>query len=338
MERCSNYVFKNGKISKNRIVVPPMASQTADNSGFVTDKTIEHYKRLSESGAGMIFVEYSFIHQSGKGEANQLGVQDDSKMEGLSKIASAIHNSDALAGLQLVHVGGKGNADVTGSELMGPSAVPVPVRGWTPDLPVEMTAQDIRNWKDWFREAALRAIQAGFDIIEIHAAHGYGLNQWLSPLTNLRQDEYGGDMKRRSRIFFEIIQSLRDLSPDILISARFPAQDNMPGGLTLEDMRYVALQAYKLGLDLLNVSSGIGGWRRLDGKSSEGYLVEDAHMIKTFTTLPVIGVGGIESGETVDRLLRERKVDFAAVGRSILKDPATWRDLNLNVARLKQAL
>ena len=323
-DRFSPYRFTGGKTAKNRVVVPPMASQTADERGGATPATTRHYARLAESGAGIVFVEYSFVHPSGKGEENQLGADSDTNLEGLREIAGVIHSAGALAGLQLVHVGGKSTKAIAGGELMSPSGVPVPVKGWETDASVEMSREDIKLWVRWFTDAALRAQAAGFDLVELHAAHGYGLNQWISPLTNKRTDAYGGGMDGRSRILLEIVESIKMAAPGLLLAARLPGQDHMEGGLTTADMGWLVKRLEDMGLALIDVSSGIGGWRRPEGRSGEGYLVNDAATLKAFTSLPVIGVGGIETGGFIDRILGEERVDFAAVGRAVLKDPLAW--------------
>ncbi len=322
--RFSPYRFAGGQTAQNRVVVPPMASQTAEERGNATAATTRHYARLAQSGAGTVFVEYSFVHPSGKGEENQLAADSDANIAGLAEIAGVIYRAGALAGLQLVHVGGKSTKALAGGELMSPSGVPVPVKGWEPDASVEMTPSDIRLWVRWFTDAALRAQAAGFDLVELHAAHGYGLNQWLSPLTNRRTDAYGGGMAARSRILLEIVESIRAAAPGLLLAARLPGQDHMEGGLTTADMGWLVNRLEGMGMDLIDVSSGIGGWRRPEGRAGEGYLVNDAAALKPFTSLPVIGVGGIQTGDYIDRILDEGRVDFAAVGRAVLQDPLAW--------------
>lgn len=322
--RWTQYKFSNGKVAKNRVVVPPMASQTADSQGHVTDKTLEHYKRLSLSQAGLIFVEYSFVHKSGKGELNQLGVDSDANILGLQKIAEVIQKSGALAGLQIVHAGGKTDPIITGQSLIGASPVAVPVKGWQPEVPVEVPFDSIKSYIQWYVDAAHRTWLAGFDFVELHAAHGYGLNQWLSPLTNLRKDEYGGSGENRARLLIEVVRAIKAQLPELLISVRIPAQDYIPGGLMIKDMQIVAKDLESVQVDLINVSSGIGGWRRPEGRNGEGYLVQDASQIKLATSLPIIGVGGIENGNTIDQMLLQQKLDFAAIGRAILKDPEAW--------------
>lgn len=330
MNRRSSYRFANGKATTNRVVVPPMASRTADENGFVTEASVAHYRELAASGAGLVFVEYSYVHPSGKGEPTQMGAQSDDKIDGLSRLATTIHDAGALAGLQIVHTGGKTSSAITGSPLLSPSGIPVPVKDRDPEVPVAMNRQQIQDWSDWFVAAAGRGVRAGFDIIELHAAHGYGLNQWLSPLTNQRTDEYGGTMENRARLLVEIVRRIRSSFPELLISVRIPGQDHLPGGLTLDDMSLTIELLEGSGVSLLNVSSGIGGWRRPENsRGEEGYLVADAATLKQRTSLPVIGVGGIESGAAIDRMLATRQLDFAAIGRAILADPRRWREINL---------
>ncbi|MGE3682141.1 MAG: NADH:flavin oxidoreductase [Bdellovibrionales bacterium] len=328
--RFHTFRFKNGKSARNRVVVPPMASQTADTRGMVTEETLAHYVRLSQANPGILFVEYTFIDPSGKSEPNQLGAATANHVEGLSRLATAIKASGALAGLQLVHAGGKTTSDLAGGPLLGPSPIPVPVKGRESEVPIPMTHQQIEALVESFSAAAARAANAGFDIVELHAAHGYGLNQWLSPLTNQRRDAFGGSLANRSRLLQQIVKRIRHELPNILLAVRLPAQDHVPCGLEVAEMTWVAEQLEQLGVDLIDVSSGIGGWRRPSSRVGEGYLVEDAAVLKTHLSIPVIGVGGIESGNYIDSIIQKEYVDFAAVGRAILNDPSLWRKNHLS--------
>lgn len=313
------------------MVVPPMASGTADTRGFATEATRAHYRRLARSGAGLVMVEYSFVHASGRSETNQLAADQDDKIPGLARIAAAIQAEGALAGLQLVHAGGKTERALNGGVLFGASAVSVPVKDRALEIPQEMTLAEIANLREWYARAASRARRAGFDLVELHAAHGYGLNQWLSPLTNRRRDRYGGSLRARSRLLFETLaEARRELTGELALAVRLPGQDHAPGGLRPAEMSDIASQLEARGLaDLIDVSSGIGGWRRPQGRSGEGYLVADAARIKHDLKLPVIGVGGIETMGFIDQALSQGWLDFAAVGRAILKDPDLWRTLTL---------
>lgn len=187
------------------------------------------------------------------------------------------------------------------------------------EIPRAMDLSDINNWKQWFLDSARRAELAGFDLIEIHAAHGYGMNQWLSPFTNKRADEYGGSLQKSMRLLLEIIQGIKLNHPDLLISIRMPGQDFTEGGLTNRDSIQIAKILEHAGVDILNISSGIGGWRRPQKRIGEGYLVEDASAIQSHVNLPVIGVGGIETGTYIDQQLQQHSFKLAAVGRPFSK-------------------
>jgi NADPH2 dehydrogenase len=322
--RFQKFVFKNGKVASNRLVIPPMASGTADQAGFATQATFDHYQRLSTASAGIVFVEYSYVHSSGRGEENQLAADSSDKEAGLAVIASIIRSQGSLAGLQIVHAGGKSNRELTNGKLMSASAISVPVKGTEMEVPRVMSFSDIEDWQAWFFQSAELAARAGFDFVELHAAHGYGLNQWLSPLTNQRKDSFGGSLAGRSRLLFSILEKIKLNLPELLVSVRIPGQDHLSGGLGLADTIWLAEELERRGLDLLDVSSGIGGWRRPEAFTGEGYLVADATAIKSRIKIPVIGVGGIETETYIERAIRDSKIDFAAVGRAILKDPGAW--------------
>ena len=314
---------------QNRVVIPPMASTTAASDGSVTQKTLEHYTNLARAGAGLVIAEYSFVHSSGRSEENQLGISEDSQIPGLAKIAERIHAAGAFAGVQITHGGGKSSSELTHGNFMGPSAIAVPVKGEALETPRAMTLDDIELWKNSFIQAADRAVLAGFDLVEFHSAHGYGLNQWLSPLTNQRTDSYGQDLMGRSRLLREIVAAVRKVHPQLLLSVRLPGQDFLEGGLKTKDSIEIAKMLVELGLNILHISSGIGGWRRPTTRIGEGYLVSEATEIQAEITIPVIGVGGIETGNYIDEALREKKFSLAAVGRAILKDPTAFKERQL---------
>ena len=316
---------------KNRVVVPPMASQSASIDGIATPATKEHYARLATSGAGLLLVEYTYVHSSGRSEDHQLGLSTDTHISGLSDLAKIIHQSGAIAGLQLTHSGGKSSRALTEGKLMGPSGIDVPVKGQILERPDPMSIQDIELWQSSFVEAASRALAAGFDLVEFHAAHGYGLNQWLSPITNQRLDEYGETFEGRIRILLEIIQRVKMMHPELLISVRIPGQDFLEGGLKVRDSIKLAKALENIGVNIINVSSGIGGWRRPSTRSGEGYLVDEAAEIQAALTIPVIGVGGIETGGYIDQGVQFNRFSLAAVGRAILDNPKAWCETHLSL-------
>lgn len=318
----------SGKHLKNRLVVPPMASQTANVEGLATEQTLRHYANLAKANPGLLMVEYSFVDLSGRSETNQLGAHSDACLPGLSEIANVIKQQGMLAGLQLTHCGGKAPRVIC-SDLMGPSGITVPAYDRVLEKPRAMTREDVDLWKTRFIEAAIRAEKAGFDFVEIHCAHGYGLNQFLSPITNQREDEYGGDQRNRSRLMVEIIQGIAQHT-NLTIMARIPGQDLYPEGLTPNQMLETCRYFIEAGLDVLDVSSGIGGWNRPKQRRGQGYLVEESAYIKAADLgVPVIGVGGIEEGDFIDHAIEQQWLDLAAVGRAILHDPEgfAWQQM-----------
>ncbi len=325
----SKIIINPNLILKNRVIVPPMASQTADKKGHVTQKTHNHYKRLSQSNASMIMIEYTYVHLSGKSEPNQLGIDSNEKIEGLSLLAKTIENTGALAAIQLTHSGAKSERSSTDGRLLSPSGIAVPTKGAELEKPDISTIDDIELIKNSFLDAAIRANKAGFKIIEIHSAHGYGINQWLSPITNQRNDEYGGSIQNRSRILLEIITSIKKELPSLVLSVRIPGMDHLENGLTSDETIIISNLLKDAGVELINVSSGIGGWRRPRNRYGEGYLVEDAYLIQQNVNLPVIGVGGIKTAEYINKSLNEKKFSLAAVGRSILNDPSWGQKIGL---------
>ncbi|UPQ89819.1 NADH:flavin oxidoreductase [Vibrio sinaloensis] len=300
-----------------------MASQTATTNGLATAKTIEHYRNLTKSGAGLVMVEYSFVHPSGRSEPNQLGAHSDECIEGMMAIANVIHNAGAKAGFQLTHCGGKAQLHIC-PNLMGPSGITVPAYDRALPQPREMTTDDIQIWIDSFVQAAIRVEKAGFDFVELHCAHGYGLNQVLSPITNQREDQYGGSLENRVRMIVDIIKAIR-LNTRLEIMVRVPGQDLYPQGLSQDDMVKVCQHFVTSGISIIDVSSGIGGWNRPKDRRGEGYLVSEAEYLKQATLgVPIIGVGGIETADYIENALEQSYFDLAAVGRAILRDPSRF--------------
>ena len=316
-----------GSTFKNRIIVPPMASQTANSEGFVTEDTLRHYDRLATSNASLVFVEYSYISLDGRSEPNQLGIDSIYKLAGLKQLAYRLKQYGFLAGIQLVHSGAKTSRDLTGGKLIAPSEISIPVKDDQLETPTPATMLEIKNLVHDFIQATKIAVEAGFDVVEIHAAHGYGLNQWLSPITNQRTDKYGGSIYNRARVLFEIISEIKQLFPHLTLSVRIPGQDHLENGATSCDSILLSKKMVELGVDIINVSSGIGGWRRPRDRSGEGYLVEDAKRIQKHISAPVIGVGGIKTKKYIEENLEKGSFTFVAIGRAILENPQMTKEL-----------
>lgn len=305
-------------ILHNRLVMPPMATAKADEDGKVSRKILDYYDEKSKGGyLSLIIIEHSFIAKQGKAHNRQLSVADDSTVENLKELASTIHQNGSKAVMQINHAGSATGRDVTGYDPVGPSPVAHPRNG---KVPKELTKEEIREIVRQFENAAWRVKQAGFDGVEIHSAHGYLLNQFFSPLTNHRTDEYGGDVQGRIKIHLEIIKAVRDIVGDqFAILLRLGASDYTEGGSTIEDSKAAAIEFEKAGLDIIDISGGFCGYT-VPGLTGQGFFSPLSEAIKKVVSIPVILTGGVTDAHAADQLLAEGKADLIGVGRAIYKN------------------
>jgi NADPH2 dehydrogenase len=311
--------LKAGSLSlPNRLVMPPMATSKAESDGKVSQAILDYYKEKSEGGyISLIIIEHSFIKLEGKASENQLSISDDSLIPRLRELAEAIQSNGSKAMMQINHAGSAAAKEIIGATPVGPSAVANPRKG---NIPSELTREEILSIIQAFRDAARRVKEAGFDGVEIHSAHGYLLNQFLSPLTNKRTDEYGGDINNRIRIHLQVIESVRSVVGESFpILLRLGASDFMAGGTTIEDSQIAALAFEKAGVDFLDISGGFSGYN-VPGLTGQGFFAPLAEAIKKVVAIPVILTGGITQAKAAERLLSEGKADLIGVGRAILKD------------------
>jgi NADPH2 dehydrogenase len=303
----------------NRLVMPPMATAKSESDGKISQEILDYYKEKSEGGyMSLIIVEHSFISQEGKASQNQLSVADDSVIEGLKMLSDVIHKNGSKAVMQLNHAGSAADEEVTGKTPVGPSAVVNPRLGKT--IPRELTKDEITGIVKAFKDAALRVKEAGFDGVEIHSAHGYLLDQFFSPLTNKRTDEYGGNVYNRIRIHLQIIEAVRSaVGKDFPILLRLGASDFMEGGATIEDSQVAAQEFEKAGINILDISGGFCGYN-VKGLTGQGYFAPLSEAIKKVVSIPVILTGGITEAQAAEELLAQGKADLIGVGRAVLKD------------------
>lgn len=310
----SEFKIKDLKL-KNRIVMPPMCMYCAEDDGMVTNWHVIHYATRAVGGVGLIIVEATGVSPEGRLTSNDLGIWSDSHIEGLSWIARAVHDSGSKIGIQLNHGGRKSEA--RNVLIEAPSPIPYNEGGITPR---EMSAEDISNTVEEFRNAAIRAHKAGFDLIQIHAAHGYLLNEFLSPLTNHRTDEYGGSPENRVRIVGEVIEAVREVWPvEKPLEIRVTAEDYMEGGNHAEDLGYMLNLIKDKGIDSVNVSTG--GLMPVVPKTYPGYQIPQAEIIRKITGLPVSAGGLITDVGEVEGILAESKTDLVYLGRELLRNP-----------------
>jgi len=304
---------------RNRIVMPPLWSGKAGADGLVADAHVEYHRVRAAAGCGLVIVEHAFVEARGRHSATQLGVHTDAAIPGLARLARAIRDEGALACLQLAHAGSQGNPAVLGMPGVAPSDVPHP-RAPELGVPEALSQEGIARVVQAFASAAGRARQAGFDAVEIHAAHGYLLSQFLSPLTNRRVDAYGGPVENRGRLHVEALRAVRAaVGPDLLVLMRLGGGDDLPGGLDLADTLALASALAPAGLDVLDVSGGLQG-SRPEG-APPGYFVRFAGPLRAVAGVPVIVTGGITEPRQADALVREGRADLIGVGRAMLANP-----------------
>jgi 2,4-dienoyl-CoA reductase-like NADH-dependent reductase (Old Yellow Enzyme family) len=296
---------------KNRIVMPPMGTGLATTEGAVTEAQIEHYVRRS-SKLGLQIVEYSYISLDGKNNKNQLGIYDDSLIPGLEKLSSSIHAKATPNIIQINHAGNTASMDITGIKPVGPSSS---------ENVKELQVKEIEALVESFANAAERAMKAGFDGVEVHGAHGFLLNQFYSPLTNRRQDEYGGSLENRMRLPLEVIKKVKDRIGGRLLLYRLGSVDLNPTGTQIEDSKKFAMKLEEAGVDIIDISGGLCGSRPAQLQDIKGYFIPQAQEIKKVVDIPIIGVGRITEPEYADRLIQEGRIDLVAIGRALLNDP-----------------
>ena len=320
----------SGLTLKNWIVMPPMATYLANNGGEVTDKHLHHYGARARADVGLIILEHTYVHPGGRAGETQIGIHHDGLIPGLRRLADAIRLGGAAAGIQITHAGSRTTAAVIGTQPMAPSDLPDVSSHETPRA---MTADDIGVLVDAFAAGARRAVEAGFDCVELHGAHGYLLGQFLSPLTNRRSDGYGGALHGRLTFAREVIAAVRKaIGKSFPLFYRLGADDFLPGGLTPEEGRRAAAHLAEAGIDCIDVSGGLIGSGR-DRFTDQGFFVPLAEGIRREVRIPVIGVGNIREAEYADRVVREGRIDLVAVGRELLKDPHWAQEAAKRLAR-----
>jgi len=303
---------------KNRVVMPPMTTDLSTRKGEVTDRLIEHYASRA-SDLGLLIVEHAYITPRGRLSPRQLGAHSDTQIPGLRKLVHAIHEKDTPLALQINHAGSAATFEVCGQRPLAPSSVMHPTRGG--ELPKAMSREEIEGVIRAFRIAARRVSEAGFDAVEVHGAHGFLLSQFLSPLTNRRQDEFGGSLENRVRLHLRVIRMIKEeLGVGFPVLFRLGVEDMLPGGLTLEEGVLAAEMIADEGVDLFDVSGGLVG-SRPPKPVGPGFFVPQAAAVRAAVGVPVVGVGGIRTSEEADDIIMSGRVDLVAVGRAILEDP-----------------
>ncbi|WP_342432219.1 NADPH dehydrogenase NamA [Neobacillus sp. FSL H8-0543] len=322
----------NGVTLKNRIVMAPMCMYSSHNeNGQVENWHRTHYASRAVGQVGLIIVEATAVTPQGRISPKDLGIWSDDHLSGLKELVERMKEHGAKTGIQLAHAGRKA---VLEDDILAPSALPFNEKMKTP---LEMTKENITETVDAFKKGAERALKAGFDVIEIHGAHGYLINEFLSPLSNKRTDEYGGSAENRYRFLREVIEAVKTAWNGPLF-VRVSANDYHDEGLTADDYVTFCKWMKEQGVDLIDVSSGAVVPARIN--AYPGYQVKFSETIKNGAEIPTGAVGLITSGIQAEEILQNERADLVFLARVLLRDPywprTAAKELDVSIEGPKQ--
>lgn len=320
----------NGMKMANRLVRSATWEGMCEVDGKPTQKLTKCYRDLAAGGVGLIVSSFAFVRWDGKQTKGQLGINSDGYIPQLEALAQAVHDEGGSIVVQMVHAGGQASSEVIGVKPIAPSAVQAEQ---FPGIPQEMSLEQIESVITAFGEAACRAKHAGMDGVQLHGAHGYMINQFLSPHLNKRTDEYGGGIENRTRFALRVYKTVRaEVGPDFPILIKLNAADYVEGGLEIQDAVYAAKALDEAGLDAIEISSGT----RASGKKAparlkikepgqEAYNLDLAKAIKAEVSCPVISVGGFRSLEKAEEAISAGEADYISMSRPLIREPGLMR-------------
>ena len=305
-----------GKLElKNRLAMAPMCMNSADDRGHAQNFHYIHYGNAAIGGLGLVIVEATAVTPEGRILGKDLGIWDDTHLGGHKKIVELLHEFDAKAGIQLAHAGRK--CAIPEEQIVAPSAIPFSEEY---KIPEALDLAGIQRIKEAFRAAAIRSVEAGYDLIELHAAHGYLIHEFLSPLSNHRDDDYGGSRENRVRFLLEIADEVRSVIPeDMPLMVRVSASDYFEGGIDIDEMVEI-INLVKDRFDMVHVSSGaLVSEARIH--TFPGYQVPLSAAIKERCGVKTMTVGLITRIEQIEEILNSGRADMVSLGRLLLRDP-----------------
>ncbi len=325
---------------RNRIVRSATWEGMCEPDGRPTSKLTDFYCRLAHGGVGLINTGYTFVSPEGKQLPGKMGIHTDDFAGDFKNMTSEVHKAGGAIAIQLVHAGGQTDTGNAGRQPVAPSAVQI---DQFPEIPAELTSEEIQEIIDAFGKGALRAKKWGFDAVQLHGAHGYLINQFLSPLANRRTDEYGGSIENRSRFLIEIYKKVRaNVGDNYPVLIKLNASDNLEGGLTTQDAIYAAQKLSELGIDAIEVSAGTPASgdktparAKINNQDKEAYHLDLAKQIKNAVSCPVMVVGGMRSYKIAEKAVTEDGLDYISMARPLIREPNLpnrWRDGDLSPA------
>jgi len=309
-----------GVTLRNRIAMSPMCMYSCGEDGLATDFHLAHLVARAVGGAGLVMTEAAAVEARGRISTSDLGIWNDAQVEPLARIVRLGKAQGAVMCTQLAHAGRKAWSPTKGvgpAAAVAPSAIPFDA-DWT--TPRELSTAELDGIVSAFRAAAQRAVQAGFDAVEVHGAHGYLLHEFLSPIANHRTDEYGGSLENRARLLLRVVDAVREaISETRAILVRLSCTDWIEGGLTIEDQAQVARWLKAHGVDLLDCSSG--AITSFVPPVGPGYQVPFAEKIRREAGIATMSVGLITTPEMAEEIVRNGRADMVAMGREFLRNP-----------------
>ena len=312
------------RVLRNRILMAPMEKNLGTAEGAVTQRYIDYCEARAAGGVALILLESMYVDPAGKNHRYQLGLHDDALIPGYRRLVEVCHRHGALVGVELQFAGRETSSVITGVQPVAPSPVPCRVLAGG-ETPRALTVPEIRALVGKFAEAAHRAVTAGFDVVELHGAHGYLIAQFLSPYANRREDDYGGDFARRLRFPLEVIAAVREaIGAEVPLLYRLSAVEHVEGGLTLEDTCRIVPHLEAAGVDLLDVSAGIyesAVWIAQPMEMPQGCLAPLSREIRRCVRVPVSVAGRITDASVAERILEAGDADFVTLGRALHADP-----------------
>jgi len=331
----------NGMTLANRFVRSATWEGMCDEDGRPTPKLASCYRDLAAGGVGLIITGYAFVRPDGKQLPGKMGIHRDDFAADMRALSGAAHNEGGKICMQLVHAGGQTTAKTAGRRPLAPSAVMV---GQFPEEPGAMTEEDIHEIVAAFGSGARRAREYGFDAVQLHGAHGYLINQFLSPLTNRRTDSYGGSIENRCRFLLDVYRRVRsEVGPDFPVLIKLNGSDNLEGGLDIRDAVHAARLLDGEKIDAIEVSGGTSASAektpvrvKIDRPEREAYNLELAREIKRAVRCPVMAVGGFRSLEVVRQALSGDGIDYIAMARPFIREPRLvkrWQEGDHSPAR-----
>lgn len=318
---------------RNRIMRSATAERLSEPDGTPLPELAESMAVLARGEVGLIVLGHTFVRPDGKASRGMAGLWRDDQIPAFSRIASAVHREGGAIAVQINHAGRQGNPQFTGSQLVAPSCLD---EGESTPAARALEAEEIPSLICSYAQAARRVQEAGFDAVQIHAAHGYLIGQFLSPHANRRTDDWGGSIERRAEFLRQVAAAVRaQVGEDYPVLVKLGLADFIEGGLTLEDGLQVAGMLEGMGIDLVEISGGAGSGNsreRVRALEDEGYFVPWARLVRQRTPLPLAVVGGMRSLSLMQAVLDEGAADLISLSRPLIREPDLPRKFRLGLS------